>query len=64
MESFAAGLKRIQDTCDKVGCKVKYRGDDYGFTARFHRHCGEGWGTDVSANVSHDGTHDEEKIFA
>ena len=66
MESFATGLKRIQDACDKVGCKVEYRGDDYGFTVRFHRHCGEGWGTGVSANVLHDGTHggthDEEKI--
>ena len=47
---------------NKVGCKVQYRGDDYGFTVRFHRHCGEGWGTGVSANVPHGGTHDEEKI--
>ncbi len=47
---------------NKAGCKVQYRGDDYGFTVRFHRHCGEGWGTGVSANVPHDGTHDEEKI--
>lgn len=66
MESFATGLKRIQDACDKVGCKVEYRGDDYGFTVGFHRHCGEGWGTGVSANVphsgTHDGTHHEEKI--
>lgn len=62
MESFATGFKRIQDACDKVGCKVEYRGDDYGFTVRFHRHCGERWGTGVSAQVPHGGTHDEEKI--
>jgi len=44
MESFATGLRRIQDACDKVGCKVEYYGDSYGFTVRFYRHCGEGWG--------------------
>lgn len=44
MESFATGLKRIQNACDEVGCKVEYYGDDYGFTVRFYRHCGEGWG--------------------
>lgn len=44
MESFTTGLKRIQDACDEVGCKVEYYGDDYGFTVRFYRHCGEGWG--------------------
>ena len=43
MESFATGLKRIQDACDVVGCKVEYYGDDYGFTVRFYRHCGTGW---------------------
>lgn len=47
---------------NKAGCKAEYRGDDDGFTVRFHRHCGEGWGTGVSANVPHGGTHDEEKI--
>ena len=44
MESFATGLKRIQDACDASGCKVEFHGDNYGFTVRFHRHCGEGWG--------------------
>ncbi len=44
MESFATGLKRIQDACDEAGCKVEYYGDNYGFTVRFYRHCGEGWG--------------------
>jgi ATP-dependent DNA helicase RecG len=58
MESFATGLRRIQDACDKVGCKVEYRGNDYGFTVRFHRHCGEGWGTGMSANVPQDVSQD------
>ena len=31
---------------------MKYRGDDDGFTVRFHRRCGEGWRTGVSAGVS------------
>lgn len=43
MESFATGLKRIQDVCDKNGCKVEYYGDEYGFTVRFYRHSGAGW---------------------
>ncbi|MCD8250080.1 MAG: putative DNA binding domain-containing protein, partial [Lachnospiraceae bacterium] len=52
MESFATGLKRIQDACDEAGCKVEYYGDEYGFTVRFYRHCGEGWGADVGAKVT------------
>ncbi|MCD7708538.1 MAG: putative DNA binding domain-containing protein [Clostridiales bacterium] len=45
MESFATGLKRIQEACDEVGCKFECNGDDRGFTVRFYRHCGEGWET-------------------
>lgn len=55
MESFATGLKRIQNACDEVGCKVAYYGDNYGFTVRFYRHCGEGWESGMGANG---GTHD------
>ena len=43
---------------NKAGCKVEYRGDDDGFTVRFHRRCGEGWGTGLSANVIHGGTYE------
>ena len=43
MESFATGLRRIQNLCDEAGVKVEYYGDRYGFTVRFYRHCGEGW---------------------
>ncbi|MCD8362905.1 MAG: putative DNA binding domain-containing protein [Lachnospiraceae bacterium] len=56
MESFATGLKRIQDACDEAGCKVEYYGDEYGFTVRFYRHCGEGWGADEGANGTQYGT--------
>ena len=44
MESFATGLKRIHDACREAGVKVEFYGDEYGFTVRFYRHCGEGWG--------------------
>ena len=44
MESFATGLKRIHDTCQKAGVKVEFYGDEYGFTVRFYRHCGDAWG--------------------
>ncbi|MBQ6504558.1 MAG: winged helix-turn-helix transcriptional regulator [Flexilinea sp.] len=43
MESFATGLKRIQNFCNDAGVKVEFYGDRYGFTVRFYRHCGEGW---------------------
>lgn len=43
MESFATGLKRISEVCHNAGVKVEFYGDEYGFTVRFYRHCGEGW---------------------
>lgn len=51
MESFATGLKRIQDACDELGCKVEYYGDNYGFTVRFYRHCGEGWQEKIKSKI-------------
>ncbi len=38
MESFATGLKRIKDTCDKAGCKVEFKTPDDGFVVVFYRH--------------------------
>ncbi len=52
MESFATGLKRIQDACDKAGCEVEYKSQAYGFTVRFHRHCGDIWCTSNTENVN------------
>ena len=43
MESFATGLKRIHEACTESGVKVEFIREPYGFTVRFHRHCGEGW---------------------
>ena len=50
MESFATGLKRIYDACKEAGVEVEFLRDDYGFTVRFHRHCGEGWNQDQHQN--------------
>ena len=44
MQALATGFKRMQAACDGTGCKVAYFADDHGFTVRFYRHCGEGWG--------------------
>ena len=52
MESFATGLKRIYDACTEAGVKVEFLRDDYGFTVRFHRHCGEGWNQGSKQDVS------------
>ena len=37
MESFATGLKRIQDACDKSKCKVEFDKQLYGFGVVFFR---------------------------
>ena len=61
MESFATGLKRIWSECEETGCRVEFNGDQYGFTVRFCRHCGEGWedfaaSADESDILKQDGT--------
>ena len=38
MESFATGLKRIRDACDKAGCKVEFETPEDGFVVVFYRH--------------------------
>ena len=38
MESFAIGLKRINDACDKAGCRVEFETPDDGFAVVFYRH--------------------------
>ena len=43
MESFATGLKRIHDLCLESGVRVDFLTDEFGFTVRFYRHCGEVW---------------------
>lgn len=67
MESFATGLKRIHDACSGAGVKVEFLTEEYGFTVRFHRHCGEGWKKEgaqeniQSANGSLNGTLESRK---
>lgn len=38
MESFATGLKRIKDVCERAGCKVEFETLDDGFVVIFYRH--------------------------
>ena len=38
MESFATGLKRIKDACEKAGCRVEFQTPDDGFVVVFYRH--------------------------
>ena len=51
MESFATGLKRIHEACSVSGVKVEFLTEEYGFTVRFHRHCGEGWKPNKVQNI-------------
>ena len=37
MESFATGLKRMKDVCDRVGCRVEFETLDDGFAVIFYR---------------------------
>lgn len=41
MESFATGLKRIQDMCDESNVKVEFICDKYFFRVRFFRYCSD-----------------------
>lgn len=52
MEALATGFKRIDSECSEAGVKYEFIRDEYGFTVRFHRHCGEGWGEVVQGNAS------------
>ena len=52
MESFATGLKRIYDVCTENGVLVEFKKEPYGFTVRFHRHCGKGWDTYKKTDIS------------
>lgn len=58
MESFATGLKRISEACSNVGVKVEFYGDEYGFTVRFYRHCGEGWDDSKALKRQNDALND------
>lgn len=55
------------DACSGVGVKVEFLTEEYGFTVRFHRHCGEGWKRDntqknvQSANGTLNGTLESER---
>ena len=43
METFATGLKRIKDLCDKAGCKVEFRMEKDDFVVVFYRNLREQW---------------------
>ena len=43
METFATGLKRIKDLCDKAGCKVEFRTEKDDFVVIFYRNLREIW---------------------
>lgn len=46
METFATGLKRIKDLCDKAGCKVEFKAVKDDFVVVFYRNLRETWGED------------------
>ena len=56
MEAVATGFKRINAECAKAGVKYEFIKEEYGFTVRFHRHCGEGWNQSPSQSLSEEGT--------
>ncbi len=59
MESFATGLKRIKDACDKVGCRVEFETPDDGFVVVFYRH-----GTQKLSGTAQKTAQKEERINA
>lgn len=59
MEAVATGFKRIDAACTEAGVKYEFLREEYGFTVRFHRHCGEGWNQSKDQDVS--GTRPEKR---
>ena len=59
MESFATGLKRIKDSCDKAGCRVEFETPDDGFGVIFYRH-----GTPKLSGTAQKTAQKEERINA
>ncbi|MCR4598747.1 MAG: HTH domain-containing protein [Acetatifactor sp.] len=51
MEALATGFKRIDEECSKAEVKYEFLKEEYGFTVRFHRHCGEGWNKDQDVSA-------------
>lgn len=51
MESFATGLKRIKDVCDKAGCKVEFQTLDDGFVVIFYRNSSKDLGTNTQVDT-------------
>lgn len=43
MKTFATGLKRIKDLCNKVGCKLELRTEKDDFVVVFYRNLRETW---------------------
>lgn len=43
METFATGLKRIKDECDKAGCKVEFKAETDDFIVIFYRNLRKQW---------------------
>lgn len=59
MESFATGLKRIKDACDKAGCRVEFETPDDGFVVVFYR-----YGTQKLSGTAQKTAQKEERINA
>lgn len=59
MESFATGLKRIKDACDKSGCRVEFETPDDGFVVVFYWH-----GTQKLSGTAQKTAQKEERINA
>ena len=59
MEAVATGFKRIDAACTEAGVKYEFLREEYGFTVRFYRHCGEGWSQAQDQDIS--GTRPEKR---
>lgn len=59
MESFATGLKRIKDACDKAACMTEFETPDDGFVVVFYRH-----GTKKLSGTAQNTAQKEERFHA
>ncbi len=63
METFATGLKRIKDLCDKAGCKVEFRNEKDDFVVVFYRNLRETWVKEQRKNnIEADSKHQDDVL--
>jgi ATP-dependent DNA helicase RecG len=63
METFATGLKRINDLCEKFGCKVEFKNEKDDFVVVFYRNLRETWETEPNGESNESGSKHQNEVL-